>query len=472
MKVATIVLAAGIGKRMKSNLVKVLHQIAGRPMILYTVDLARRITEKGIIVVLGHQTEKIKEVLTGEDLKFAIQKKPLGTGDAVKEALRLIEGYSGTVLVLNGDTPLLREETLNRLLQTHQKGKAKVTILTAELDNPTGYGRVLRGRRNKILKIVEEKDLKKNEKDIREINSGTYAFDSKFLFEAIKGINRNNVQREYYLTDTIEIATRKSIKVSSVPAEDHEEVLGINTRINLAKAESIARRRILDAFMLQGVTIISPEATFIDSTVSIGRDTIIYPNTYIEGNTVIGEECRIFPNTRISNSTLGDMVTIKDSCVITDSRIEDRATVGPFTHLRPGSTLSPEAKVGNFVEVKNTRIGKGSKAMHLSYLGDAVIGEGVNIGAGTITCNYDGIRKYQTIIEDEVFVGSDTQFVAPVKVGKGALIGAGSTITEDVPADALALSRVKQVTKEGWAKKRQARVIKSGSRGKVQGSRN
>lgn len=454
MKVATIVLAAGIGKRMKSNLTKVLHPIAGRPMILYTVDLARRITEKGIIVVLGHQTEKIKEVLTGEDLKFAIQKKPLGTGDAVKEALRLIEDYSGTVLVLNGDTPLLREETLNRLLQTHQKEKTKVTLLTAEFDNPTGYGRVLRGRRNKILRIVEEKDLKKNEKDIREINSGTYAFDSKFLFEAIKGINRNNAQREYYLTDTIEIATKKGIKVSSVSAEDHEEVLGINTRINLAKAESIARRRILDAFMLQGVTIISPESTFIDSTVSIGRDTIIYPNTYIEGNTVIGEECRIFPNTRISNSTLGDMVTIKDSCVITDSRIEDRATVGPFTHLRPGCTLSPEAKVGNFVEVKNTKIGKGSKAMHLSYLGDAVIGEGVNIGAGTITCNYDGIRKYQTIIEDDVFVGSDTQFVAPVKVGKGALIGAGSTITEDVPADALALSRVKQVTKEGWARKR------------------
>jgi bifunctional UDP-N-acetylglucosamine pyrophosphorylase/glucosamine-1-phosphate N-acetyltransferase len=367
---------------------------------------------------------------------------------------------------LNGDTPLLREATVRELLQVHQSEGAAITMLTAVLDDPSGYGRVVRRHSHKddggsstaraVVKIVEDRDATQDERAIGEINVGTYVVDGNFLFPALEKIEPHNAQGEYYLTDIVDMAVVQGHRVVAVPLKKAEEGLGVNTRAQLAEAEQVVRGQIRNRWLEEGVTMLDPASTWIDVDVTIGRDTVLYPYVTLEGKTVVGEDCVLRSSSRLTNCTLGRRVEILDHCVLRDSRIDDEACVGPFVHLRPGVRVRRKAKVGNFVEMKKVDLGEGSKANHLSYLGDAKIGSGVNIGAGTITCNYDGARKYETVIRDNVFIGSDTQLVAPVTVGAGSVIAAGTTVTKDVPDNALAIARVPQTNKNGWAAKRRA----------------
>lgn len=449
--IATVILAAGRGKRMRSKRAKVLHHLCGMPMILYPLKIAERLSER-VVVVVGHQGEDVERLLEGRTLKTVIQDQLLGTGDAVKRTRDALFDFDGDILILNGDLPLIREKSLRDLIRLHRHTASPVTIVTAIMEDPTGYGRVIRDRDGRLIKIVENADANDHEREIKEINVGIYIFRKDLLFWALGRIDPNNRQGEYYLTDIIGVISEKGEEINTITFAS-DEVVGINNRADLAKAESIMRRRISDRLMLKGITIIDPINTGIDYDVKIGIDTTIYPYSWIEGRSRIGEDCIIGPHVRIRDSVIGNGVEIKDASIITGSRIESGVVIGPFAHIRPGSLLKKGARIGNFVEVKNSRIGKGSRANHLSYIGDAKIGKEVNIGAGTITCNYDGLSKHATTIGDRVFVGSDTQFIAPVKIGKGSIIGAGSTITEDVPPDSLALSRAKQVNKKGWAKK-------------------
>ena len=453
-KTAIVIMAAGQGKRMKSKRAKVLHPLAGMPMIEYVVGLAKKMKPDRIVLVVGHQAEEVSALFPGRDIRIAEQKKQMGTAHAVMQAESLLKGFSGNVIVLSGDIPLLRQETLKQLQREHIKTKAAVTLLTAGVPNPSGYGRIVRREDDSVEKIVEERDASPREKRIDEINSGIYCFQSDFLFRSLKSIGRKNTQKEFYLTDTIEAAKKKGLPVHAVFMDDHTEVMGINTRVELSDAEWILRAEILEKLMLKGVTIIDPASTYIDSTVSIGRDTVIYPNTEIYGATKIGKDCTIMSHSVIQDSKVGNSVLIKGFVFIADSIIGNRAQIGPFSHFRPQTVLGDEVKVGNFVEVKKSVIGTGSKAPHLTYIGDSTVGKKVNIGAGTITCNYDGRHKHKTVINDGVFIGSDTQIVAPVKIGKGALIAAGTTVTEDIPPYALTLSRVPQVNKEEWVLRR------------------
>jgi bifunctional UDP-N-acetylglucosamine pyrophosphorylase/glucosamine-1-phosphate N-acetyltransferase len=344
--------------------------------------------------------------------------------------------------------PLIKEDTIRALIEVHQGGKSGVAVLTTKLPNPEGYGRIIRGDDGEILRIVEERDATDQERKVKEVNTGIYCAKASYLFHALQMVGRENKQSEYYLTDIVAVTTEDDEKAKGFLTEDPFEVMGINNREELAKANEVIRKDILYKLMMEGVGIMDPRTTFIERYVRIGRDTVIYPNCYIQGHSQIGKECIIEPGSMITNSIIGDSVIIKTCCVISDSKIANRVVIGPFAHLRPDTELEDKVKIGNFVEIKKSKIGEGSKASHLSYLGDAILGKGVNVGAGTITCNYDGLKKHQTIIEDNVFIGSDTQFVAPVKIGEGAYIGAGSTITEDVPSGSLALSRAKQVTKK------------------------
>ncbi len=473
-----IVMAAGIGKRMKSKLAKVLHPVAGRPMILYIVELAERLAGAGVAVVVGHQAGRVRALLEGRATadrrasRTAIveQPEPLGTGHAVLQAKPVFFVSSherpATFLILNGDTPLLTEATIRELLRVHETDHATATILTAVLEDATGYGRIVRSnpvgdnRPNlldcRVLKIVEDCDASPEERRLREVNVGTYVVDGGFLFEALDALQPHNAQREYYLTDLVTLAVERGLRVSAVTLSDPEEGLGVNTRWQLARAERAMRERIRERWLDAGVTMRDPATTWIDAGVVIGPDTVLYPNVTLEGSTVIGEDCVIRSNVRLTDCVLGNRVEILEHCVFREARLEDDTTLGPFVHLRPGTVVRRKAKVGNFVEMKNTDLGEGSKANHLSYLGDTVVGKGVNIGAGTITCNYDGVRKYRTVIEDDVFVGSDTQLIAPVTVGRGAVVAAGTTVTQDVPADALAIARAPQVNREGWAARRRA----------------
>lgn len=453
-----VILAAGLGKRMKSKQAKVLHPIAGRPMVTYPVERAQGLGIDKMVVVVGHQAERVKEILAPYDVEGVHQAQPRGTGDAVLQTREVLTRIHGPILILNGDAPLITEQTLKRLIKTHETEKATLTLLTAVLSEPEGYGRVIRDRSGRIRKVMEEKDATPSEQAIREINTGFYTVDKAFLFDALESLKTDNSQGEYYLTDIVAAAIKQHVRLAAVRLdEDVEEVMGVNTRMDLALAEKIMRRRIVSEHLQNGVTLIDPDTTWIDAGVRIGRDTVIYPNVQIEGKSRIGEDCVIRSHARLTDCHLGSGVVIKDSCVLTDSILEDGTSVGPFAHLRPGTVLRKRARIGNFVEAKKAELGEDSKANHLTYLGDVTIGKGVNIGAGTITCNYDGIRKHQTVIEDEVFVGSDTQLVAPVKIGRGAVIGAGSTITRDVPPDALALSRTKQMIKKDWAKRKRAK---------------
>ena len=464
-KLSAVVMAAGLGKRMKSRLPKILHPVAGRPMLWYLANLANRVADSTVAIVIGHGAEKVREYLASEKMNFGSfclveQPEQKGTGHAVLQAKRVLtrskQGRADQCLILNGDTPLLTEVTVRALLNQHQADKATVTILTALLDNPQGYGRVIRRPGGGVLKVVEDRDASREEQNIHEANVGTYVVDSTFLFQALETLVPNNSQGELYLTDIVHIAAGRGMGVSAMVAPDRHEAIGINNREDLAFVEKHMRHRICRKWMSAGVTLLDPDRTCIDEEVIIGQDTLLYPDVSLEGHTELGESCIVRSHTRITNSLIGDRVVVQDNCILDGAKIESESVIGPFAHLRPGTRLGRQAKVGNFVELKQAVLGKGSKANHLSYLGDAIIGSGVNIGAGTITCNYDGYRKEQTIIEDEVFIGSDTQLISPVRVGRGAVVAAGTTVTRDVPPDALAISRLAQVNKGGAAARRRA----------------
>ncbi|MDD5434684.1 MAG: bifunctional UDP-N-acetylglucosamine diphosphorylase/glucosamine-1-phosphate N-acetyltransferase GlmU [Nitrospira sp.] len=458
-EIITIILGAGLGKRMKSRIAKVLHPVAGLPMILYPVNVAGELSSLKTIVVVGHQADRVKDVLSEKDVGIVHQAEQKGTADAVRLAMESVRDFTGLIVVLCGDVPLITSETIAGLIEAHKKAWASITVLTTEVNDPSGYGRIFRGADGSILKIVEDRDADEHIKGIREINTGIYVFNGGFLSKIISNINSANAQKEFYLTDSVEIGIRKGLKVVAHKTVNREDVMGINTRVELAIAERIMSSRINKRHMLNGVTFVNPETVYIEDKVVIGRDVTIYPGTVIQGNTVIGEGSIIYSNSRIKNSRIGCGVTIKDACVIDESKIGDNAQIGPFAHLRPGNVLEKNVRIGNYVELKKAVMGEGSKANHLTYLGDAEIGSGVNIGAGTITCNYDGYKKYKTTIGNDVFVGSDVQFIAPVNIGDSALIAAGSTVTKDVPPGALAISRVEQENREGYAEKR--RKIKS-----------
>ena len=452
---ASVVLAAGKGTRMKSGLIKVLHPVAGLPMIAWPVTAAREAGSDPIVLVIGHQASAVQGIFRGAaDIRCAMQEEQLGTGHAVACALDTLAGFRGTVLILCGDTPLLRAETLKNMLACHRDNSAAVTVLTAVMDDPYGYGRVVRDPSGRVIRIVEQKDADPEEQEIREINSGIYCMDSDFLFNNIRGLDNNNAQQEYYLTDLLAIAVRKELTCLAVQATDADEIMGVNDRIQLATADRILRSRINRDHMLNGVTIIDPDHTYIDHGVTIGCDTTIHPGCRIDGGTVIGEGCLIDGGVSISGCRIGDDCHIKAASVLEDSLLGEDVTIGPMAHLRPGTVLGDKVKIGNFVETKKIVMGEGSKASHLTYLGDAEIGRNVNIGCGTITCNYDGVNKHRTVIGDDVFIGSDVQLVAPVSVGRNSLVAAGTTVTGDVPPDSLAISRVPQVNKEGWRLKK------------------
>jgi bifunctional UDP-N-acetylglucosamine pyrophosphorylase / glucosamine-1-phosphate N-acetyltransferase len=448
-KLAAVILAAGRGTRMKSSRSKVLHTLAGVPMGTFPIKLAQSLGANPITLVIGHDPENVRDAFAGENIQFALQHDQLGTGHALLCAEPSLSRFSGSLLLLCGDVPLLKEETLDQLYEHHCSQQASMTLLTVNLSDPTGYGRILRQGKD-VVRIIEEKDATPEEKTITEINTGIYLFETPLIFELLNRLDNGNAQGEYYLTDTIQLAHEKGLKISAVVVEDPEEVQGINDRVQLAQAEAVVRRRINENLMRGGVTLIDPETTYIDGEVLIGEDTLVYPGAQISGATHIGRQCIIEAGVVVSNCHIDDNVHIKAGSVLSDSEIGENSQIGPMAHLRPGTILRGDNKIGNFVETKKADIGKGSKASHLTYLGDAEIGEDVNIGCGTITCNYDGVRKHKTIIEDQVFVGSDTQFVAPVVIGRNSLIGAGSTITKDVPPDALALSRTEQKNLEGW----------------------
>ena len=445
-----VILAAGKGTRMKSSLPKVLHGAGDRPLIDHVLRTAASLSPKSVIVVIGHQADQVKEALGKRlGLSFALQEPQLGTGHALLQAEPMLRGATGTLVLLSGDVPLLRDETLASLVRRHEKRLAAATVLTAVVPSPDGYGRIIR-EDGQIAAIVEHKDASAAEREIGEINSGVYAFDIAPLFDALREIGSSNAQGEYYLPDLVRIYRRRGLIVETVKLDDSREILGVNSRKELADVSAILRSTKNDELMASGVTIVDPASTFIGVDVTIGADTIVHPSVHLEGRTTIGSNCEIQSGVRIVNSTIDDGVTINNFCLILDSHVSRGAKIGPFAHIRPQSDVGEDAHVGNFVELKKTTLGRGSKANHLAYLGDATIGEKVNIGAGTITCNYDGTLKHPTVIEDGAFIGSDSQLIAPVRVGKGSYVAAGSSITEDVPPDSLAIARGKQVNKEGW----------------------
>jgi bifunctional UDP-N-acetylglucosamine pyrophosphorylase / glucosamine-1-phosphate N-acetyltransferase len=439
---------------MRSTLPKVLHSAAGLPLIDHVLRTAESLHPRSIVIVVGHQAGQLQEALRKRlGLRFAVQEPQLGTGHALLQTEPLLQGANGTLLLLSGDVPLLRRETLERLITTHEEHAAAATVLTAAVENPDGYGRIVRDK-GRIIGIVEHKDASPAERAIREINSGIYAFDLAPLFAALRSIGSTNAQNEYYLPDLVRIYRSTDLPVETVRLDGADEILGVNSRKELAHVSTILKSRKNDELMAAGVTLMDPATAYIDPDVVIGPDTIIHPGVFLEGGTRIGSGCEIHSGVRLVNSSVDDKAIIYNFCVIIDSHVAGGAQVGPFAHLRPQSHVSEEAKVGNFVELKKTVLGRGSKASHLTYLGDATIGEHVNIGAGTITCNYDGTAKHPTVIEDGAFIGSDSQLIAPVRVGRGAYVAAGSSITDDVPAEALAISRGKQLNKEGWTRSR------------------
>ncbi|MFE4242978.1 bifunctional UDP-N-acetylglucosamine diphosphorylase/glucosamine-1-phosphate N-acetyltransferase GlmU [Peribacillus butanolivorans] len=446
-----IILAAGQGTRMKSKLYKVLHPVCGKPMVQHVIDQVNQLQIEDIVTVIGHGAEKVQEQL-GDSCKYALQEQQLGTAHAVMQAGDVLSDKSGITLVICGDTPLIKAETMEALITLHEQSKAKATILTAYADNPDGYGRVLRSENGLVEKIVEHKDASDEERYVKEINTGTYCFDNQALFSALKKVSNDNVQGEYYLPDVIEILKEEGESVTAFQSSDFDETLGVNDRVALSQAEQTLRSRINESHMRNGVTIIDPLTTFIEADVKIGQDTVIYPGSLIKGKSIIGQDCLIGPNSEISDCEIGDGTEIQQS-VVHESSIGSSVKIGPFAHVRPQSDIQDSVKIGNFVEIKKTVFGKGSKASHLSYIGDAEVGENVNIGCGSITVNYDGTNKHLTKIEDDVFIGCNSNLVAPVTIGKGAYVAAGSTITQDVPQEALSVARARQVNKEDYVKK-------------------
>lgn len=450
--IAAVILAAGKGTRMKSSCPKVLHHLAGVPLAAYPIHLANKLSCSPTVVVVGHQSEQVKEQFSGQHIVFVAQEQQLGTGHALQMTQNALSAFSGTLLLLCGDVPLLQLETLEKLISEHTQAGATVSVLTTNMNNPTGYGRIVR-HGNNVERIVEDKDATAQEKTICEVNTGIYAFEAPLAFELLQQIGNSNAQGEYYLTDIIALASERGHKVCASMLDNPDEAMGINDRVQLSQAATILRSRINYGHMLAGVTLIDPDNTYIDSTVTIGQDTTIYPGAHLRGDTRIGNNCTIETAVVIDSCSIADHSLIKAGSALEESTLGEHSTIGPMAHLRPGTVLHGHNKIGNFVETKKAVIGLHSQASHLTYIGDADLGQNVNLGCGTITCNYDGINKHKTVIEDGVFVGSDTQLIAPVTIGRNSLIGAGSTITKDVPGDALALSRTTQKIIPGWRKR-------------------
>ena len=446
-----IILAAGKGTRMKSDLPKVLHKVAGISMLEHVFRSVSAIDPEKTVTVVGHKAELVEQVLAGQT-DFVRQTEQLGTGHAVMMAEPVLENLTGQTLVIAGDTPLITGESLKNLIDFHINHKNVATILTAEADNPFGYGRIVRNQHEEVLKIVEQKDASDFEQQIKEINTGTYVFDNARLFEALKNINTNNAQGEYYITDVIGIFRENGEKVGAYTLKDFDESLGVNDRVALATAEGVMRRRINQQHMVNGVSFVNPHATYIDVDVEIAPEVQVEANVTLKGQTKIGAETILTNGTYIVDSVIGERTVITNS-MIEESSVADGVTVGPYAHIRPGSSLAKDVHVGNFVEVKGSSIGENTKAGHLTYIGNSEVGANVNFGAGTITVNYDGQKKYKTVIGDNVFVGSNSTIIAPVELGDNSLVGAGSTITKDVPADAIALGRGRQINKEDYAKR-------------------
>ncbi len=460
-----VVMAAGLGKRMRSRRIKLLHAVAGRPMIAHVLEAASALRPERRITVIGYQADEVREALTGLSDDFVLQAEQRGTGHAVLVTAPLLErSRASTVLILNGDLPTLRPSTLRALVARHRRSGAALTLVSADVADPSGYGRVVRDRAGRVLRFVEHRDATPAEREIVEINCGIYCADAVKLLSVLRSLRPSNAQREYYLTDAVHRLLERGETVAALRHADSEEVLGDNPRAELARAGSSLYARKVSALQEAGVTVLDPSRTWVDPRTRVGRDTVLYPNVLIEGPSVLGEECTVRPGCRLVDVVLGRGVEIKDYSVIESSRLKDGSSAGPFSHLRPGSVLDPGSKIGNFVEMKKSRLGRGSKAQHLTYLGDATIGPGCNIGAGTITCNYDGRRKNPTKLGPGVFIGSDTQLVAPVRVGKGAYVAAGTTVTENVPAGSLAISRVRQANVLGWVARQKAKLEKDGKR--------
>jgi bifunctional UDP-N-acetylglucosamine pyrophosphorylase/glucosamine-1-phosphate N-acetyltransferase len=450
-----LILAAGKGTRMKSRKAKVLHRAGGASLVEHVARAASAVSSD-VSIIVGHQADLVRAAVPAA--AFIEQTEQLGTGHAVLAAQAAFKDFTGDVLVLPGDIPLAQAATLEQLIAFHRDGGFEATVLTAELAEPFGYGRIARGANGSVERIVEQRDAPPEIQRIREVNSGVYAFRAPSLFEALAGVRNKNAQSEYYLTDVIGILAGRGRKIGALVAADPREILGVNTRQELAVIDRILRDRKCAELMANGVTIVDPATAFIDSGVEIGADTVIHPFVRIEGRSVIGEDAIVHSFARVTSSRIGARSIVLDGSIIVDSVVGDDVSVGPYAHLRMGALIADTAKIGNFVEVKKSRVGRNTKAMHLAYLGDATIGENVNIGAGTITCNYDGFRKNPTTIDDDVFIGSDSQLIAPVRIGKGAYVAAGSSITEDVPSDALGIARGRQVNKPDWARERKKKT--------------
>ena len=451
-ELVTIILAAGKGTRMKSSHPKVLHQVCGKAMVRHVLDAAEAAGSKRNIIVVGFGADEVRAEL-GNAAEVVVQAEQLGTGHAVLQAEPLLRDECGTVMVLCGDTPLLTGDLVKRLYEEHEKSGAKATVLTAVMPDATGYGRVIRTAAGDVEKIVEHKDATEEERAVQEVNSGIYCFEKEALFSALKNVGCDNAQGEYYLPDVLSILRERGEKIWAVAADDYEETLGVNSRLHLAQAEKILRRRKNIELMESGVTLMDPDSTFVDSNVIVGRDTVIYPFTWLEGKTVVGEGCTLGPSSRFTDAKIGNSVTAH-FVYAHECEIESGATMGPYVHIRPDSHISKDVKIGNFVEVKNSKIGAGSKLPHLQYIGDCDMGAGVNMGCGTITVNYDGKQKFRTKIGNNAFVGCNSNLVAPVAVGDGAYVAAGSTITKDVPPEELAVARARQKNIPNWPDKR------------------
>jgi bifunctional UDP-N-acetylglucosamine pyrophosphorylase/glucosamine-1-phosphate N-acetyltransferase len=451
LNIMGIVLAAGQGKRMKSKLYKVLHPVGGKPMVGHVIDTLAQLDTNRTVVVVGHGADAVKAYL-GDRVEYAMQSEQLGTGHAVLQAKELLGREDGLTVLLYGDTPLITSESLKQMIRLHREKGAAATVMTAIMDDPTGLGRIIRDEHGRVSRIVEQKDCSAEEREIQEINSGMYCFSNRKLFEVLDQVTNNNAQGEYYLTDVVGILVDQNEVVEAYCTPDAIETFGVNDRVALSVAERIMRAGINQRQMLHGVTLIDPANTYIDADVQIGSDTVILPGTVIKGGTVIGEDCVIGPNTEITDSTIGNGVHIKQS-VLLQAQVGDKTTIGPFAYLRPGAKLGEGVKIGDFVEIKNATLADDVKVSHLSYIGDAVIGRNVNFGCGAITVNYDGFNKQLTEVEEDAFIGSNVNLIAPVKIGKGAYVVAGSTITQNVNADDLAIARERQVNKPGYAQK-------------------
>ncbi|MBF8301146.1 MAG: glmU [Acidobacteria bacterium] len=468
--VHVVILAAGQGTRMKSSLPKVLHPVAGRPMVEHVLRVAGSLSPATITLVVGHQAEAVRRSLAGRHgLQFALQVPQRGTAHALQQAEPFLTDRTGTLVLLSGDVPLLRAASVRRLLETHRAAGAAATVMTAVVERPHGYGRIIR-KEGRIARIVEELDASPAERRVREINSGIYAFDIGPLFDALRATATRNAQGQYYVTDVIAVYRRLKLPVETLIVDDPQEIRGVNSRSELAEVSTIMRQKKNDDLMASGVTIVDPATTYIDPDVEVGADTVIHPGVVIQGHSRIGSACEIHAYVRIADSELADRVTVHNFCLIVGSRVADGAVIGPFAHLRQGTAVGQGAKIGNFVELKKTTLGAGSKASHLSYLGDATIGANVNVGAGTITCNYDGQKKHETVIEDGAFIGSDTQLIAPVRIGKGAYVAAGSSITDDVPDGALGIARGRQSNVELWAERRKSNASNTEPRTRTRNS--